>query len=237
MNFSQIDIDETHIRLTSDLDKHNLKGHIYSLRRDLKAYISRNPDFLLSLEAIDVDEEAPQIVKQMIRASNIAEIGPMACVAGTISEMSLDYLINLDSKYSIVENGGDIALINDKKILCGIYSNNQILDNNIAFEIKARKSPLGICTSSGRIGHSISFGEADCVSVISESSSVADGLATKIANEVRGEDSEEKVYNALECCENFREFFEGVLIISDDNVATIGKLPKIVETREFNVRI
>ncbi len=237
MNFSEIDIDETHIRLTSDLDNHDLKRYIYSLRWDLKEYISRNPDFSLSLEAIDEDEEAPQIVKQMIRASSIAEIGPMACVAGTISEMSLEYLINLDSKYSIVENGGDIALINDKKLLCGIYSNNQILDNNIAFEIKARKSPLGICTSSGKIGHSISFGEADCVSVISKSSSVADGLATRIANEVMGGDSEEKVYNAVECCENFREFFEGVLIISDNNVATIGKLPKIVETNEFNVKI
>ena len=145
MNFSEIDIDETHIRLTSDLDNHDLKRYIYSLRWDLKEYISRNPDFSLSLEAIDEDEEAPQIVKQMIGASIIAEIGPMACVAGTISEMSLEYLINLDSKYSIVENGGDIALINDKKLLCGIYSNNQVLDNNIAFEIKARKSPLGIC--------------------------------------------------------------------------------------------
>ncbi len=237
MNFSEIDIDETHIRLTTDLDNHDLKGYIHSLRKDLKAYISRNPDFSIALEPIDNDEDVPLIVKQMIRASDISDIGPMACVAGTISELSLDYLISFDSKYSIVENGGDISLINDKKLLCGIYSNNQILENNIAFEIKARKSPLGICTSSGRIGHSISFGEADCVSVISKSASVADGLATRIANEVRGKDSEEKVYNALECCENYREFFEGVLIISDYNVATIGKLPKIVETGEFNVKI
>ena len=31
------------------------------------------------------------------------------------------------------------------------------------------------------------------------------------------------------------EFFEGVLIISEDNVGTIGKLPKIVESKEFNL--
>lgn len=237
MNFSEIDIEQTHIRLTSDLNSHDLKRYVYFLRQDLKAYISRNPDFAISLEALEYDEDAPQIVKRMIRASNIAEIGPMACVAGTVSEMSLDYLIGLDSKYSVVENGGDIALINDKKLLCGIYSNNKVLGNSMAFEIKARKEPLGICTSSGRIGHSISFGEADCVSVISKSASVADGLATRIANEVKGENSEDKVYNAIECCENYREFFEGVLVISDYNVATLGKLPKIVETGEFNVKI
>ena len=237
MNFSEIDIDETHIRLTSDLDNHDLKRYIYSLRRDLKEYISRNPDFSLSLEAIDEDEEAPQIVKQMIRASSIAEIGPMACVAGTISEMSLEYLINLDSKYSIVENGGDISLINDERVICGIYSNNEVFGNNIGFEFKPRKKPLGVCTSSGKIGHSISFGQSDSVTVISRSPSVADGLATRIANDVHGETSEDKVTNAIETAEHFKEFFEGVLIISQDSVGTIGRLPKIVETPEFKVKL
>ena len=160
----------------------------------------------------------------------------MACVAGTISEMSLDYLINNGSTYSIVENGGDIALVNDEDVLCGIYSNNKILGNNIAFKIRSRKKPLGICTSSGKIGHSISFGSSDSVTVISKSPSLADGLETRIANEVNGETSEDKVSNALECGENYKEFFDGILIISDENVGTIGKLPKIVESDEFNIK-
>ena len=157
----------------------------------------------------------------------------MACVAGTISELSLNYLIENNSKNSIVENGGDIALINNKTALCGIYSNNEILGNEIAFEIRPRKRPLGICTSSGKIGHSISFGLSDSVTVIGDSPSIADGLATRIANDVTGETSEDKVANALETSENFREFFKGMLIICDDNIGTIGKLPKIVETKEF----
>ena len=173
----------------------------------------------------------------MHEASVIADVGPMACVAGTISELSLNHLIEMDSKYSIVENGGDIALINDEKVLCGIYSNNEILGNEIAFEIKARKKPLGICTSSGKIGHSISFGSSDSVTVIAKSPSIADGLATRIANEVNGETSEAKVANALEACENFREFFEGILLISQDSIGTVGKLPKIVETEEFHIKL
>ncbi|MBQ2636086.1 MAG: UPF0280 family protein [Methanobrevibacter sp.] len=237
MNFQEIDLDQTHIRLTTDLANHELKRYIYSIRRDLKNYISRNPDFLLSIEPIKVEGDLDLIVGKMIESSRIADVGPMACVAGTISELSLDYLIGLDSKYSIIENGGDIALINDEKVLCGIYSNNDVLGNEIAFEVKPRKKPLGICTSSGKIGHSISFGEADSVTVISESSSIADGLATRIANEVRGPTGEDKLNNGLECCESYREFFEGVLIISNDNVGTVGKLPKIVETNEFSVKL
>ena len=143
-----------------------------------------------------------------MRASDIADVGPMACVAGTISELSLNYLMDNDSKYSIVENGGDIALINEETVLCGIYSKNPILGNDMAFEIKARNSPLGICSSSGKIGHSISFGEADSVTVISGSSSIGDGLATRIANEVNGETSEDKVSNAPISPEDHRSIDE-----------------------------
>ena len=235
MNFSQIDLDQTHIRLTTDLANHDLKRYVFSIRKDLENYILKNEYFLVSLDSIKTDDDLPLIVKTMIDSSAIADVGPMACVAGTISELSLDYLIANDSKYSIVENGGDIALINDRDVLCGIYSNNQVLGNNIAFRIKSRKKPLGICTSSGKIGHSISFGVSDSVSVIARFPSIADGLATRIANEVNGETSEDKVANALECGENYKEFYEGVLIISDGHVGTIGKLPKIVETNEFDV--
>jgi hypothetical protein len=236
MQKEEIDLGETHIRLTTDLKSHNLKGHILSMRSDLKRYIAKNRDFLLSIEPIklDSDDESP-IVRTMHESSMKADVGPMACVAGAISELSLNYLIENDSKYSIVENGGDIALINNKKVLCGIYSNNEILGNEIAFEIKPRKRPLGICTSSGKIGHSISFGSSDSVTVIAKSPSLADGLATRIANDVNGEDSEARVANALETSESFRQYFDGVLIISQDNVATVGRLPKIVETGEFKI--
>lgn len=237
MNFSEIDLGQTHIRLTTDLESHNLKRYIFSIRRDLKNYIMKNEDFLLSLEPIKAEGDLPLIVRTMVESSDIADVGPMACVAGTISELSLNYLMDNDSKYSIVENGGDIALINEETVLCGIYSKNPILGNDMAFEIKARNSPLGICSSSGKIGHSISFGEADSVTVISGSSSIGDGLATRIANEVNGETSEDKVSNGLECSENYKEFFEGILIVSQNHVGTIGKLPKIVETNEFNVRV
>lgn len=238
MYFDEIDLEETHIRLKTDLKNQELKRFIFKLRYDLKQYISKNQDFLLSLEPItSYPENLPLIVERMYEASNYADTGPMACVAGTISELSLNYLIENDSRYSIVENGGDIALINNEKVICGIYSNNKVLENKIGFEIKPRKKPLGICTSSSKIGHSISFGESDSVTVISKSPSLADGLATRIANDVCGETSEDKVINAIETAEHFKEFFEGVLIIYRDNVGTVGKLPKIVQTPEFKVKL
>lgn len=235
MNFSHIDIDETHIRLTSDLDSHDLRGYILNLRKDLTDYIFRNNDFSISLEPLKMpDEDLPGIVFKMYESSNLSDVGPMACVAGTISEMSLDYLMDIGSSYSIVENGGDIAMVNDEKVLCGIYSNNDILGNDIAFEIKKRKKSLGICSSSAKIGHSISFGESDCVTVLGKSAALCDGLATRIANCAYGESSQDRIVNALECGDDYREFFDSALIICGEHVGTIGKLPKIVESKNFN---
>lgn len=238
MNFERIDLEETHIRLTTDVEGHDLKRYVYLLRRELKNHILRHESFSNSLSPLEMpDEELSDIVFRMYESSAFADVGPTACVAGTISEMCLEYLINKKSSFSILENGGDIALVNDRKLLCGIYSNNEILGNDIAFEISRRSKLLGICTSSAKIGHSISFGDADSVTVIGKSASVCDGLATRIANDVVGTTSEDKVSNALESCENYREFFDGALIICGDNVATIGRLPRIVETNEFDVNI
>lgn len=238
MEFQHIDLNQTHIRLTTDLKNSNLKNYILKLRKELEHHIAKNKDFQLSLEPVSPGEEnLSEIIKRMYTASSYCDVGPMACVAGCISEMSLDYLISKKSEYSIVENGGDIAIINSKQAVCGIYSNNPILGNKIGFKLKARKTPLGICTSSGKIGHSISFGQSDSVTVLNKKASIADGLATRIANEVVGQNSEDKVSNALEASENYKELFDGVLIISQDNVGTVGKLPKIVETEEFNVKM
>lgn len=225
-----IDISQTHIRLTTDLENHNLKNYILKIRRDLESFILLNPEFKISLEKLDKPKgPIPDIVNYMYDTSIKCDIGPMASVAGTIAGMSLDYLISLSSTDSIVENGGDIAIINSEKVLCGIYSNNEILGNNIAFKLKKRNSPLGISTSSGKIGHSISFGMADSVTVIGPSPSITDGFATKIANAVS--DSVEK---GLNIAEDYKEYFDGVLIISDKEVGTIGHLPRIVEVEEFD---
>ena len=234
----EIEIGETHIRLTTDLKSHSLEDYIYSIRADLKSHIAHNQYFLHAMKPLKpkTDDLSP-IVERMYESSDLCDVGPMACVAGTVSELSLDYLISCGSKNSIVENGGDIAVINSRTVLCGIFSNNPVLGNDIAFKIKKRHKPLGICTSSGKMGHSISFGLSDSVTVISKSPSIADGLATRIANGVNGEDSQERVYAGLETADDYDDLFEGVLIVCGGNVATMGRLPDIVETSDFDLKI
>ena len=90
MNFCEINLGETHIRLTTDLSNHSLEDFILNIRFDLKKYINQNNDFLISLQPVsDDDDDLPLIVKTMLVSSKIADVGPMACVAGSISELSV----------------------------------------------------------------------------------------------------------------------------------------------------
>ena len=50
MEFQHIDLNQTHIRLTTDLKNNNLEKYILNLRKELEHYIAKNKDFKLADE-------------------------------------------------------------------------------------------------------------------------------------------------------------------------------------------
>jgi uncharacterized protein len=227
----RIRIQETNIRLITDNENLNLVDFILKQRRELKNYIHKNRLFLTSLEPLEV-EDAPPIVKIMARTASIAYVGPMAAVAGTISQLCLNFLLKHGAKYVVVDNGGDVALKTNKDVIMGLYAGESSLSGKIGFKIKHEKTPMGICTSSGTVGHSISFGRADAVTVFASEATVADALATSIANQAVGNEDDEAVKSCLETAEEFREHFQGVLVVVGEAAGTVGKIPSLVETEK-----
>ncbi|MBI4813722.1 MAG: UPF0280 family protein [Methanobacterium sp.] len=227
----RIRIQETNILLTADIEPPYLVSFITKCREELKSYIRLNNEFQTSLEPLKVDEE-PLIVKMMANSGEIAGVGPMAAVAGTISQLTLNFLLNKNARYVIVDNGGDIALKTNEDVIMGLYAGESSLSGRIGFKIKSRKTPMGICTSSGTVGHSISFGQADSVTVFASSASVADALATSIANHATGNKEVEQVENCLGKAEEFREYLRGVLVVVGESAGTVGKIPDLVETNK-----
>lgn len=226
----KISIDETNITLKTDLKNHDLYHFILKQREELKNYIHKHSDFLTSFEPVLVEEEAPIIVRMMSRAGRYAEVGPMAAVAGAIAQLSMGYLFKKGSKNVIVENGGDIALKTTENVIMGVYAGDSPLSGSIGFKLKHEKTPMGVCTSSGTVGNSISFGRADSVTVFADEASVADALATFIANEVRGKLDSDAVGNGLAQAEEKREYMRGVLIIVDEAAGFVGKVPQLIKT-------
>jgi len=140
-----------------------------------------------SFEPVDVEENAPEIIKLMSYSSKVAGVGPMAAVAGSIAELLAKKAISLGCSSGSIDNGGDIALFGDREFKIKIYAGKSKFSNKYAIDIPkiGKNKILGVCTSSASVGHSISFGRSDATTIISQSPAVADAFATAIGNEVR----------------------------------------------------
>ena len=209
------------------------KEEIVRRRRDLERFVRWHPYFLVALEPYQIDEaekdEVPEIVERMITAAEKVGIGPMSAVAGTLAEFACEAMLDAGARYAMVDNGGDIALINDREVLVGIYAGESQFSNRVALRIKSRASPgasiIGICTSSGTVGHSISFGTADAATVISTSAPLADAAATALCNTITDAKSIPDAFSVIDHVEGI----EGALVIYKDTLATCGKVPEIVK--------
>lgn len=214
---------DLYIRATTNLQR---KAHrlVLKYRYQIEKYIEQNPDFLTSLKPLPTPRYAPNIIKQMIEATQKTGVGPMASVAGAIAEYVGRELLAFSPEI-IIENGGDIYLKSLTKRTVGIFAGESPLTGQIGLEVNARDTPLGICTSSGTVGHSLSFGKADAVVAIAESATLADAAATAIGNRVI---QASDFTSAIEFGKSISNL-KGIIIIKDDNMAVWGEV-KLCET-------
>ena len=206
--------------MRADQDFHaDAKEIVLGYRHQIEEYIRRFPEFHTSLVPLPEDPFAPKIVKAMIESSRIAQVGPMAAVAGAISEFLGKALLRLSNEV-VVENGGDIFAKASSHIRVGIYAGTSPLSNKVGIKIQQKDMPMGICTSSGTVGHSRSFGKVDAVTVLSKSTTLADAAATSIGNLIQDKTDFQK---ALQFASEIKGVL-GVLIILGREMAAWGEL-------------
>lgn len=158
---------------------------IIEARKPIEKYILKNPEFCTSLTPIKPKSSMPTIVRKMCETTSEVGVGPMASVAGAVAEYVGTKMLKY-SKNVIIENGGDIFAHTIEPLKVGIYAGeNSVFSNKIAVVVKLPNQNLGVCTSSGKVGHSLSFGKADVSMIVSSSAIFSDALATATANMVK----------------------------------------------------
>ncbi len=153
-------------------------------RGGLEAYIREHPGFASTLSPWRAQGPAPRLVQEMIAAGRAAGVGPMAAVAGAIAEAVGRGLLEYCAEV-IVENGGDIFLKTRDAATVALYAGRSPLSLRVGVVIGGGGRAVAVCTSSGTVGHSLSFGKADAVCVVAPSGALADAAATAVGNHVR----------------------------------------------------
>jgi len=224
-SFVSVKETDLHIMATRKIEQEAL-DLVHRYRNQLENYIGVHPEFLTSLVPLDVDPLAPPIVKQMLLAARSAEVGPMAAVAGAIAEYVGKGLLDHGVDEVIVENGGDIFMKRNQECIAAIFAGKSPLNQKMGIKIAQKYMPIGICTSSGSVGHSLSLGQADSVTVLAASTSLADAAATRIGNEVSSKGAANDIPKALETAKTI-PYLSGVVVIQGEQMGAWGAIDLI----------
>lgn len=98
-----------------------MADHVRFLRGQIKSYAAIHPEFLTSLEPLDAETKAPEIIHRMCTAGQKTGVGPMAAVAGTMAQMLAEKFRETSADL-IVENGGDTYLFSTRDRHIGILN-------------------------------------------------------------------------------------------------------------------
>lgn len=188
-------------------------------RKQIEETIKKHPSFLKSLVPIELRYRY-KIINTMLQKSTMAGVGPMAGVAGAVAEfVGLDLLPY--AAELIIENGGDIFIRSKKDRTMLIYAGEESpFKDKIKIRLRGRDRPFGVCTSSGRVGHSISLGNTDATVIIARSTVTADVFATAVGNIVKNEYNLDEALEFGQACDEL----QGGLILIGKKMAVWGDI-------------
>ncbi len=201
-------------------------AEIVRQRRILEEYIVRHPSFQSALAPIDLHSDAPEVARRMAWAARRSGVGPMAAVAGAMAQIAAEVALAAGAEEAIVDNGGDIYLKAVEPVLVALGTGTAKLADRLAFLVQPHETPLSICSSSGKMGHSMSFGLCDLATIVAKDAALADAAATQAGNLVK---TAEDVDAALEKIMRI-EGVDGVMLVKDDRVGLAGHLPRLTKT-------
>jgi uncharacterized protein len=213
-------VKETDLFILAETDLKDLALEtVLNLRHRLESFIAKYPGFQSSLVPLAVPDGAPEIARMMAEAASAAGVGPMAAVAGAFAEMVGKELMER-SPQVIVENGGDIFIRTGKERNIAIFAGDSPLSGKVGIKVSPGDSPLGVCTSSAKVGPSLSLGVAHAACIISKSAALADAAATAAGNAVKAEGD---VKAGLDVAAGIKGVL-GAVIISGGKLGAWGKV-------------
>ena len=105
-------------------------------------------------------------------------------------------------------------------MVVGLFAGESPFNGTIGLRIEPTPVSLGVCTSSATIGPSLSLGAADCATIVSRDTPLADAVATAMGNRVsKSSDLKTAVDWAMAITG-----VDGALVVLGDKIAARGEI-------------
>jgi len=215
-----VTVKETNLNIQADADlSEQAVRSVLTHRQYLENHISRFPQFADSLAPLPDPGIVPKIISDMTTAAKTAGVGPMAAVAGAVAQGVGRDLLQW-SPNVLVENGGDIFVKSGTPTTFTIYAGSSPLSMKTGIKVARQPGAFAMCTSSGTVGHSKSFGRADAASVLAPCCALADAAATALCNQVQ---TPKDIKKAIAAGRRMAGV-QGIVIISGKQIGLWGAL-------------
>ena len=199
------------------------KQAIFEARDIIERKVAEDPFFRITYEPYPASSDDDILIQRMCNASEISGVGPFAGVAGAVAVHAVERMKEAGANEAIVENGGDIAFLSDRQVPVGLFADHPVL-KDVAFMVSS-DGITGICSSSAKIGPSVSLGSSNVCTVFSDDVILADCCATALGNLVTDEDS---LSDAMEKIGSLQGV-KGCMACIGGKVAFYGDVPDMVE--------
>ena len=160
-----------HITASAELNEES-RAAALSFWEQLHAYTLRNPAIRSSKRPIEMPEDAPEIVREIVAASSRAGVGPMFSLRGAVTDHVGRFLAR-DLRDVTVGCGGDFFIVARKRQKLRVHARPD--GGGIALVVPPSKSGVGVVTALGQARQAL-----DGLGVVAESCMLADAAAAGV---------------------------------------------------------
>jgi hypothetical protein len=192
-----------HIQARTDFNEES-RAAALSFWEQLHAYTLRNPDVRSSKRPIEVPQDAPEIVREIVAAARRAGVGPMYSFQGAVTDYVGRFLSQEVSEVT-VNCAGDYFILGKRRQKLTVL--RRANGATVAVVVPPSKRGVGISMTLGR-GHAA----VDGLAVLADSCMVADAAAAGVQAILPKENG---FASALAYLKRIRGVYGGVVVIGD----------------------
>lgn len=171
-----IQVQDLTLRITAPTDfNEESRAAALSFWEQLQAYALRNPEVRTSKRPIPVPADAPEIVREMVRAAAVAGVGPMFSFQGAVTDHVGRFLARSSPELTVA-CGGDYFIVTKKRAKLTVHRKPG--GEAISVVVEPTREGVGVSTTLG-LGRRAS-GSVDGLAVVASSCMLADAAAAGV---------------------------------------------------------
>ena len=192
-----------HIQAGTDFNEES-RAAALSFWEQLNAYTLRNPDMRNSKRPIEVPDDAPEIVREMVAAARRAGVGPMYSFQGAVTDYVGRYLSN-EVPEVIVNCEGDYFILGRRRQKLTVIRGSG--GSVVAVVVPPSRQGVGVSMTIGRGRAAI-----DGLAVLADSCMLADAAAAGVQAILPKENG---FRSALAYLKQVRGVLGGLVVVGD----------------------